>query len=191
MSKMCSGYSALGCEGIEREKQHKIVEVNYKMHQGFCFLSPAGSSTLGEGHRSREVAEWQTAPTWGCHKILSLTLSQGTIQFSSAKKDNFSRKTNTSSFPTPLSLIYESLEEPILSRTSESCRSNTKALQRTELRIYIFLTGNLLLLNTAHVRLDRDSPKSQQCQTHPPESTGTLPTELYMGSEHSTSFYIW
>lgn len=68
---------------------HRIVEVNYKMHQGFCFLIPAGSSTLGEGHRSREEAEWQTAPTWGCHKILSLTLSQGTIQSSSAKEDNF------------------------------------------------------------------------------------------------------
>lgn len=68
---------------------HKIVEVNYKMHQGFCFLMPPGSSIFGEGHRSREEAEWKTAPTGGCHKILSLTLSQGTIQSLSAKGDNF------------------------------------------------------------------------------------------------------
>lgn len=73
----CQGHPALGCEGIEEEgigeeKKHKIVKVNYKMHQDFCFLISAGSSMLGEGHMSREVAEWQTAPTWGCHNILLL-----------------------------------------------------------------------------------------------------------------------
>lgn len=129
----CQGYPALGCEGIEvegigGEKKHKIVEVNYKMHQGFCFLIPAGSSMLGKGHRSREVAEWQTAPTWGCHKILSLTLSQGTIQLSSAKEDNFSGKQiHPPSLPL-WDLFIKALEEPILRATSGSCRNKTKAL---------------------------------------------------------------
>lgn len=54
---MCSGYPALGCEGIEEEgiggeEKHKTVKVNHKMHQGFCFLIPAGSSRLGEGQGS-------------------------------------------------------------------------------------------------------------------------------------------